>query len=156
MFVDLLFFKVDLYSNCNHRHVLPDLENVLALIKNYFEQYESAFKVKLGDAGISGDLAQEFLAETAAEISSVMKKSSLEKTIAILLSDNPAQLLLSINVDAMAARLDISSDLAVSALQSIAPVVSRIFMLKSNEIIEATASFGWKPARRTIGSAGIR
>ena len=62
-------------------------------IKIYFDEYSSAFTGKLGDAGITGDLATQFLSETASAIMYTIKNTNLEKTIEILLSDNPSQLI---------------------------------------------------------------
>ncbi len=124
-------------------------------IKIYFDEYSSAFTRKLGDAGITGDLATQFLSETASAIMYTIKNTNLEKTIEILLSDNPSQLIKTINVHAMSKKLDISSEQVSSGLESISPVVSLVFLLKSNEIVAGTASLAWKTTDEYIDSGVI-
>lgn len=113
-------------------------------VKKYFDAYESAFTIRLKDAGIADDLASRLLAETSSDILSVIKKSRLEKSIVILLSDDPSQLLSSINIDMMAAKLGTSREQVVIGLGAIAPVMSMVFKLRSHEIIAATASLAWE------------
>lgn len=122
-------------------------------IKNYFEEYSSALTRKLEDAGITGDLASQFLPESASAIQYTIKNTKLEKTIKILLSDNPSQLLKSVNVYEMAIKLGINSEQVSSGLDAIAPVVSQVFSLKRHEIVAATASLAWKTTDESIDSA---
>lgn len=121
-------------------------------INIYFDEYSSAFTRKLEDVGITGDLATQFLPETASAIMHTIKNTNLEKTIEILLSDNPSQLIKTINVHTMAKKLGISSEQVSSGLESIAPVVSLVFLLKCNEIVAATASLAWKTTDENIDS----
>ena len=123
-------------------------------IKIYFDEYSSAFTIKLELVGITGDLATQFLSETASAIMYTINNTNLEKTIEILLSDNPSQLLKTINVHEMAKKLGISSERVSSGLESIAPVVSLVFLLKCNEIVAATASLAWKTTDKYIDSCG--
>ena len=123
-------------------------------IKNYFDEYSSVLTRKLEDAGITGDLASQFLPETASAIQYSIKNTSLEKTIKILLSDNPSQLLQSVNVHEMAKNLGINTEQVSSGLDAIAPVVSQVFSLKRHEIVAATASLAWKTTDESIDSAG--
>ena len=113
-------------------------------IKIHFDEYSSALSKKLEDAGITGDLASQFLPETASAIQYTIKNSSLEKTIKILLSDNPSQLLKSVNAHEMAKKLGINTEQVSSGLNAIAPAVSQVFSLKRQEIVAATASLAWK------------
>ena len=113
-------------------------------IKIHFDEYSSALSKKLEDAGITGDLASQFLTETASAIQYTIKNSSLEKTIKILLSDNPSQLLKSVNAHEMAKKLGINTEQVSSGLNAIAPAVSQVFSLKRQEIVAATASLAWK------------
>ena len=113
-------------------------------IKIHFDEYSSALSKKLEDAGITGDLASQFLTETASAIQYTIKNSSLEKTIKILLSDNPSQLLKSVNAHEMAKKLGINTEQVSSGLNVIAPAVSQVFSLKRQEIVAATASLAWK------------
>lgn len=123
-------------------------------INNCFDEYRSSFIKKLEDVEISGNVADEFLAETAARLLYIVKTAPLEKTIQTLLSDKPSRLLNSIDADAMAKRMNMNSEQVTSGLRSIAPVMSQVFLLKSNEIVAATASLAWKTTDEFITTAG--
>ena len=84
----------------------------------------------------------------------IIKTSPLEKTIQILLSDKPSRLLKQIDAGAMAIKMNMSTEQVSSGLGSIAPVMSQVFSLKSNEIIAATASLAWKSNDESITTAG--
>ena len=120
-------------------------------VKKYFDEYDSAFIMRLKDVGIAGDLARQLLTETSSEIMSLIKKTRLEKSIVILSSDDPSQLLSLIDIDNMANRLYISRQLVITGLGAIAPVMSLVFKLRSNEIVAATASLSWD---RTVSHRG--
>lgn len=121
-------------------------------VKKYFDEYDSAFIMRLKDVGIVGDLARQLLTETSCEIMSLIKKTRLEKSILILSSDDPSQLLSAIDIDTMANRLCISRKLVITGLGAIAPVMSLVFKLRSNEIVAATASLAWDRTDRHCGS----
>ena len=123
-------------------------------INNCFEEYKSSFTKKLADVEISGDASNEFLSETSARLLYIIKTVPLEQTIQILLSDKPSRLLKFIDADAMAIRMKMSTAQVNSGLRSIAPVMSQVFSLKSNEIIAATASLAWKTNDESINTAG--
>ncbi len=119
-------------------------------ITNYFDEYGSAFSSRLKAIGFSDDLAKEFLTETASEILSIIKNTNLEKTIKILLSDDPSQLLNLANSDVIATNLAISSEQVKSGLDAIAPVMSQVFLLKMDEIVSATASLAWVSTKLSV------
>ena len=119
-------------------------------IRNYFEEYGDAFSGRLKASGFSDDLAKEFLTEIASGIFYIIKNANLEKTIKILLSDDPSRLLNSINVKAIAKKLAISTEQVTAGLEAIAPVMSQVFLLKSNEIVTATASLAWVSTKLSV------
>jgi len=121
-------------------------------VKKYFDEYDSAFIMRLKDVGIVGDLARQLLTETSSEIMCLIKKTRLEKSIVILSSDDPSQLLSAIDIDTMANRLCISRKLVITGLGAIAPVMSLVFKLRNNEIVAATASLAWDRTDRYCGS----
>jgi len=113
-------------------------------IKCCFEEKKATLTNSLKQAGLPDDITVKFLSETSTAIINVIEKSNLEKTIEILLSDNPAQLLQSINVQAMANKLEINTELVSTGLEAISPEVSKVFNANINEIVAATASLAWK------------
>ena len=119
-------------------------------ITNCFEEYGGAFSGRLKAAGFSDDLAKEFLTEIASEIFYIIKNENLEKTIKILLSDDPSRLLNSINVKVIATKLGISTEQITAGLEAIAPVMSQVFLLKSDEIVTATASLAWVSTKLSV------
>jgi hypothetical protein len=119
-------------------------------ITNCFEEYGGAFSGRLKAAGFSDDLVKEFLTEIASGIYYIVKNTNLEKTIKILLSDDPSRLLMSINVKAIATKLCISTEQVTAGIEAIAPVMSQVFLLKSNEIVAATASLAWVSTKLSV------
>lgn len=119
-------------------------------ITNCFEEYESAFSGRLKAVGFSDDLAKEFLTEIASGIFHIIKNANLEKIIKILLSDDPSRLLSSINAKVVATELGISTEQVTTGIEAIAPVVSQVFLLKSNEIVTASASLAWVSTKLSV------
>lgn len=112
-------------------------------VTKFFKEYDSAFMLRLKDVGMAGDLARHFILETASATFCAIKKTSLEKTVIIMLSDDPSQLLKSLNADSLAINLAISKEQVYIGLETIAPVMNMVFILRSNEIVAATASLAW-------------
>ncbi len=108
--------------------------------------------MRLKAVGIVGDVARQMLIETSSDILSTIKNTRLEKSIVILSSDDLSQLLSAIDIDTMAKRLGISRKQVVTGLGAIAPVMSMVFKLRSNEIVAATASLAWDRTDRPCGS----
>ena len=119
-------------------------------INKYFEEFSASLLIKLKETGITDDLAKMFLLETAHAILHTIKYSSLDRTIEILLSNNPSQILNVINVNQIAYKTGIEIEQVTSALEAITPVVSQAFTLNNNELITATASLAWKTTDNSI------
>ena len=119
-------------------------------ITNCFEEYGGAFNGRLKTIGFSDDLAKEFLTEIASGIFYTIKNENLEKTIKILLSDDPSRLLNSINAKVVATELGISAEQVTAGIEAIAPVMSQVFLLKSNEIVTASASLAWVSTKLSV------
>ena len=105
----------------------------------------------LESQGISQNSASKFLSELAPAIQQVLNNTSLEKTVVILLSDKPSQILNFIDTDVLAAKLNLSSSQVASALKIIAPAISQVFALKSSELVTATAASAWKSEDENLG-----
>ena len=122
-------------------------------IKNCFDNNNAELMKRLKQANLPGKMEKPFLQETAAAVMSVIEKSNLEKTIEVLLSDNPAQLLQAIDVDAMAQKLELESVQVSTGLEAISPEVSKVFNANINEIVAATASLAWQTSDRSYDLA---
>ncbi len=108
--------------------------------------------MRLKAVGIGDVLARQLLIETSSDILTTIKYIRLEKSIVILSSDYPSQLLSTIDIDNMAERLGISRQQVVTGLGAIAPVMSIVFKLRSNEIVAAAASLAWNKTDDKLGS----
>ncbi len=113
-------------------------------IRNCFEQNNDAFSKKLVQVGFAADRTKPFLFETASAVSNIIENGKLEKTIEVLLSDHPAQLLKAIDPHTLSKKLHINSEQVASGLEAISPEMAQFFSLNINEVIAATASLAWK------------
>jgi len=122
-------------------------------IKHCFDENKSALTSRLKQAGLPGSMSEQFLPETAAAVMNIIEKSNLEKTIEILLSNNPSQLLQSINVQVMANKLEMNPEQVTTGLEAISPEVSKVFNANTNEIVAATASLAWQTTNESFDLA---
>jgi len=113
-------------------------------LKICFEENNSIFIKNLEEAGITGDLANQFLPETGLAILHIIKNTSLDKVIEILLSSNSSQLLKLININEMAEKLAINTEQVSTGLEAISPTLLQVFSNQSDEIVYAIASLAWK------------
>jgi len=123
------------------------------LIKKCFYENNANYSMNLKQAGFTDDLVKQFLPETTAAVSNIIENNNLEKTIEILLSNNPAQLLNSIDTHDLADKLAISSERVTLGLEVIAPEMKRFFTLNSNQIVAETASLAWKTSDKAYDLA---
>ena len=126
------------------------MENDMDFIKNCFDEFSTLLLIKLKEVGIMDEVAKIFLLETAHAILHTIKHSSLEKTIEILLSNNPSQILKAVNINQIAYKTNLDIEHVTAGLESITPVVSQVFTINSNELVAATASLAWKTTDESI------
>jgi len=113
-------------------------------IKKCFNEDNATYSTKLEQVGFTDEMVKQFLPETTVAVLDIIENNNLEKTIEILLSNNPAQLLNSIDTHVLAKKLAIRSEQVELALEVIAPEMTRFFTHNSNEIVAETASLAWK------------
>jgi len=113
-------------------------------INRCFYEKNATYSTNLEHAGFTDDMVKQFLPETTVALLNIIENNNLEKTIEILLSNNPAQLLNSIDTDVLAKKLALRSEQVSLALEVIAPEMARFFTHNSNEIVAETASLAWK------------
>jgi len=113
-------------------------------IKRCFKDNSDVFSDNLKQVGFTEDATQQFLSETVPVLLNIIENSNLDKTLEILLSAHPSNLLKLIDTHSMATKLSMEPEQITSGLKAISPEMSRIFLLNSNEIIAATASLAWK------------
>ena len=63
--------------------------------------------------------------------------------MAALLSEEPSQLLRSINVEAIANKLGMDNDQVTAGLEAITPVISKAFSQNNNNHVGAAAALAW-------------
>ena len=110
------------------------------LIKECFEEQGGALTEQLKAAGFSGDQAGQFLPEAASGILDSAQGMDIAEITSQLVSDEPSQFLNAINVDAIAEKLGMSSDLVTKGLAAIAPVLSQAFAQKGDGLLGAVSS----------------
>lgn len=74
-------------------------------IKECFAEHVGTFAEKLKEVGFSADQAMQCLPETASGIIASMQNTGVENMMAALLSEEPSQLIKSVNVEAIANKL---------------------------------------------------
>ena len=116
--------------------------------------YEGAFTESLKATGFSDDQASQFVTATVSCILHTIKNTDLKILVEILLSDDPSQLLNSIDADDIASNLAMAPDQVSSGLAAISPVMKLVFIKNSNQIVDAAASLAWT-AQRKLNSYGL-
>ncbi len=110
------------------------------LIKECFEENGGALTEQLKAAGFSGDQAGQFLPEAASGIIDSAQGMNIAEITSQLVSDGPSQFLSAVNVNAIAEKLGMSSDLVTKGLAAIAPVLSQAFAQKGDGLLGAASS----------------
>lgn len=115
-------------------------EMQMDLIKECFEEHGGALTEQLKAAGFSGDQAGQFLPEAASGIIDSAQGMDIAEITSQLVSDGPSQFLSAVNVEAIAEKLGMSSDLVTKGLAAIAPVLSQAFAQKGDGLLGAVSS----------------
>lgn len=112
-------------------------------IKECFEKYGGTFAEKLQEVGFSTDQASQFLPETASAIMQRVQDTGIEKTMAVLLSEEPTQLLNFNNIEDIAKKLGMNSVQVTTGLEAITPVMSKVLSQKNKDLVGTAASLDW-------------
>jgi len=115
-------------------------EMQMDFIKDCFEEHGEALTEQLEGAGFSADQARQFLPEAASGIVDSAQGLDVAEIAQQLVSDGPSPFLSAINVDAIAEKLGINSDLVTKGLAAIAPVLSQAFAQKGEGLMGAVSS----------------
>ena len=102
------------------------------LIKQCFEEHNSALTKRLIGAEFSIDQARLFLPEAASGLYKCTQKTSIFQTIACLFSDSQYQLLRKIDVDSIARNSGMNVVQVTAGLHAIAPVLLKAFAKNNN------------------------
>jgi len=109
-------------------------------IKDCFEEHGDALTEQLEGAGFSADQARQFLPEAASGILESAQGLDVADMSQQLIADSPSPLLSAINVDAIAEKLGMNSDLVTEGLAAIAPLLSQAFAQKGEGLMGAVSS----------------
>lgn len=104
------------------------------LINECFDEHGSALSKILQDAGFSIDQADNFLPEAALGIVESILKTSVFQTFSPLLSDYPCKSKITIDINTIAKKLDMSSGQVTSGLHAIAPILLQIYSQKRQDM----------------------
>ncbi|MGB5396874.1 MAG: hypothetical protein WBN96_06970 [Gammaproteobacteria bacterium] len=112
-------------------------------ISECFDKHNQTFRKKLKSAGYSAEQIALFLPEVAAGMKAAVQKTAADDLITGLMSDGPAQLLNSIDVDAMSIKLGMNPGQIIIGVNAITPMLSQAFTQSSNGLVSAAATLAW-------------
>ena len=112
-------------------------------IQKFFGVNGSVLSEQLQDSGFTEEQAGKFLSEAASGILNAYQHKEIEVIISALEMDNPARLLNTVNVNAIANNIGMSSDQVTRGFEVLAPVMSKAFKKYSGGIVGAAASIAW-------------
>jgi len=121
-------------------------------ITTCFTEYDSALSELLKGAGFTADQTRKFLPNAASGIVDSFQCKDIEEIISAFGSKEPTQLIGSINVIAIAKKVDMNPDQVTSGFEAIAPVISQAFMHNSDGMVGAAISIAWQSKRDYISS----
>lgn len=107
----------------------------------------------LQGVGFSADQASKFLPVAASGILSSFERKDIEEIISAFGSKDPSLLLSAVNVDAIAKKTNISSDMVTTGLEAISPVLSQAFTHSSDGMVGAAISIAWDSKRDFVSTA---
>jgi len=121
-------------------------------ITTCFTEYDSALSELLKGAGFSADQARMFLPNAASGIIDSFQSKDIEEIISAFGSKEPTQLIGTININAIAKKVNMDSDQVTSGFEAIAPVLSQAFTHNTDGMVGAAISIAWQSKRDYISS----
>ena len=112
-------------------------------IHKFFGVNSSVLSERLQDSGFTAEQASKFLPEAASSILNAYQHKEIELIISALEMDRPTKLLNTVNVNAIANNIGMSSEQVTAGFEVLAPVMSKAFIKHSGGIVGAAASIAW-------------
>lgn len=110
-----------------------------------FHEHKSDLIAVLESCGFSEDLANDFLYEIAASLSTTNPQLDIPDAIKQLMSEDPVQVLNSIDRAAFAKNLGITTSRAALGIKALQPRLSSFMSLKKDEILNTIIDLSWGP-----------
>ena len=112
-------------------------------IQKFYERNSSVLSSRLQDSGFTAEQADKFLLETTSGILNAYRHKEIELIISALEMDEPTKLLNTVNVNAIANNIGMSSEQVTAGFEILAPVMSKEFLNYSGGTVGAAASIAW-------------
>jgi hypothetical protein len=137
------FFIVISYTRRLQQRELAQRVYQMNFMQKFFGDNGSELSERLQDSGFTAEQAGRFLSEAASGILNAYKHKELELIISALETEKPAKLLSTVNVNAIANNIGMSSEQVTAGFEVLAPVMSKEFVKYSGGIVGAAASIAW-------------
>lgn len=125
----------------------------MSFIKACFTEYDIAMSELMEDAGFSADQTRKFLPAAASGIANAFHNKDIEMIISAFGSKDPSLLLNEIDINTIAAKVDMNSDQVTLGLNAIAPLILQAFRHNSDGMVGAAISIAWESKRDFISIA---
>ena len=136
-------------------------------MQKFFGENGSELSERLQDSGFTAEQAAKFLSEAASGILNAYKHKELELIISALEMDKPTKLLNTVNVNAIANNIGMSSEQVTAGFEVLAPVMSKEGDASAGDkipmtspVLEEKQAKGWRysfvlPADYTLENAPL-
>ncbi len=108
-------------------------------------EHKSDLIASLESCGFSKDLANDFLYEIAASLSTTNPQLDIPGAIKQLMSEDPVQILNSIERASFAKNLGITASRAALGIRALQPRLSSFMALKKDDILNTIIDLSWGP-----------
>lgn len=108
------------------------------------DDYERAIAYRLENAGFTPGQARAFIEETASAIVASINTTGVEQMMKGLVTEGPYHLISIIDVDVIADNCEINANRVQSGLCAVSPIVSQIFLQRSDVILGAACDYSWE------------
>lgn len=115
----------------------------MEFLKQIFHDQNKVFVSLLQNQGFSVDQANDFIYEVACSLSTSNPDMDIPLAIKQLISDEPAQILHSIDSKSLAKKLGLSSGIVESGIKTIQADLSYFMSLKKDDILNTIISLSW-------------
>ena len=137
------FFIVTSYTGRLQQLELAQRVCQMNFMQKFLGENGSELSERLQDSGFTAEQATKFLSEAASGILNAYKHKELELIISALEMDKPTKLLNTVNVNAIANNIGMSSEQVTAGFEVLAPIMSKEFVKYSGGIVGAAASIAW-------------
>ena len=115
----------------------------MEFLKQIFHDQNKVFVSRLENQGFSSVQANDFLYEVASRISTSNPELDTPLAIKLLISEDPARILHSLDIKSLAKNLGVASVIAELGIKTIQPDLSFFMSQKKDDILNTIISLSW-------------